>query len=181
MSRPPSLAFSHFGMFVKDLEKMRAFYCRVLGFVETDRGIARGRPIVFLSRDSREHHQIVLVEGRTGSLDDRVINQISLRTGSLADLKRLHAALREEDEASDINPTDHGNAWSLYFRDPEKNRIEVFVDAPWYVEQPRVDPLDLSLADEEIEQRTRANIENHPTFKPYADWRSEFGRKLEDA
>jgi catechol-2,3-dioxygenase len=182
MAPPPTaLSFSHFGIFVVDLAKMRDFYCRVLGFRETDRGVARGRPIVFLSRDAREHHQIVLCEGRSGSLDDRVINQISLRTDSLASLRRLLEAVRREPEVSDINPTDHGNAWSLYFRDPERNRIEVFVDAPWYVEQPRVDPLDLAQSDEAIMRRTRANVEAHPSFRPYAEWRAEFAKKLEGA
>ena len=39
---------------------------------------------------------------------------------------------------------DHGNAWSLYFRDPEGNRLEVFCDTQWYVEQPCLEDLDLS-------------------------------------
>jgi catechol 2,3-dioxygenase len=180
MSQQPStVAFSHFGFYVKDLEKMRDFYCRVLGFVETDRGIARGRPIVFLSRDPKEHHQIVLVEGRTAGVDELVINQISLRVGSLAELKQRYARVKRETDVSDINPTDHGTAWSLYFRDPEKNRIELFVDSPWYVEQPRVDPLDLEASVKEIMARTRATIEKHPSFRPIEDWQREFASKLE--
>jgi catechol-2,3-dioxygenase len=173
-----TVAFSHFGFYVKDLEKMRAFYCRVLGFVETDRGIARGRPIVFLSRDPREHHQIVLVEGRSGSLDDLVINQISLRVGSLGELRLRYQLVKRETGVSDINPTDHGTAWSLYFRDPEKNRIELFVDSPWYVQQPRVDPLDLEASETDIVARTRATIETHPSFRPIEEWRREFAAKL---
>lgn len=175
---PSTVAFSHFGFFVKDLEKMRAFYTRVLGFVETDRGVARGRPIVFLSRDPKEHHQIVLVEGRSGTLDELVINQISLRVCSLSELKRRYALVKRETDVSDINPTDHGTAWSLYFRDPEKNRIELFVDSPWYVEQPRVDPLDLEASDKEIMARTHATIEKHPSFRPIEDWQREFEAKL---
>jgi catechol-2,3-dioxygenase len=177
--RADTVAFSHFGFYVKDLAKMRDFYCRVLGFAETDRGVARGRNIVFLSRDPNEHHQIVLVEGRGGSLDDLVINQISLRVGSLAELKKRYRLVKGEAEVSDINPTDHGTAWSLYFRDPEKNRIELFVDSPWYVEQPRVDPLDLEASEEAIVARTRAAIEKHPTFRPFEEWRKEFAARLE--
>ena len=36
----------------------------------------------------------------------------------------------------------HGNAWSVYFRDPEGNRIEIFCDTEWYIEQPCVEDLD---------------------------------------
>jgi catechol 2,3-dioxygenase len=179
MPKPPqSLAFSHVGFFVKDLPRMVDFYTRVLGYIETDRGMARGRALVFLSRDPAEHHQIVLVEGRTGDLADLVINQISLRAGRLQDLRDLAKAVAAEPGVTDINPTDHGTAWSLYFRDPERNRLEIFVDAPWYVAQPRVEPLDLALSDEAIMARTRAAIETHPTFKPIADWKRGFADKI---
>lgn len=182
MSRPPkTLAFSHVGIYVRDLEKMSGFYKRVFGFVETDRGVVRGHPIVFLSRDPNEHHQIVMAEGRTGDLDDLVLNQISLRTGSLQDLRDMKAVIESEPETSDVRPVSHGNAWSVYFRDPEKNRIEVFVDTPWYSEQPVLDELDLSLSDEEIHARTLAAIEANPSFKPAKEWRAGLKKKLEDA
>lgn len=181
-AKPPRrLAFSHVGFFVKDLARMTDFYTRVLGYIETDRGVARGRNLVFLSRDPAEHHQIVLVEGRTGELADLVINQISLRAGALQDLRDLLKAVAAEPGVSDINPTDHGTAWSLYFRDPERNRIEVFVDAPWYVAQPRVEPLDLAQSDAAIMARTRAAIERHPTFMPIETWREKFADKIKAA
>ena len=95
MSHPPkSLSFSHLGFFVHDLERMERFYTDILGFVATDRGIARGRPLVFLSRDPREHHQIVLVDGRTGALDDRVINQVEKLDLSTDD-EAIHARTEE--------------------------------------------------------------------------------------
>ncbi|MDH3233884.1 MAG: VOC family protein [Alphaproteobacteria bacterium] len=178
---PKTLSFSHVGIYVRDLETMVAFYKRVFGFVETDRGVVRGHPIVFLSRDPSEHHQIVMAEGRTGDPDDLVLNQISLRTGALQDLRDLLAVVEAEPAVSDIRPVSHGNAWSIYFRDPEKNRIEVFVDTPWYSEQPVLDALDLSLSDEEIRARTLAGIEGNSSFKPIEAWREGLARKLEDA
>ena len=42
----------------------------------------------------------------------------------------------------------HGNAVSIYFRDPEGNRLEVFMDMPWYCEQPLREPIDLDQPDE---------------------------------
>ena len=141
----------------------------------------RGHPIVFLSRDPREHHQIVMAEGRTGDPDDLVLNQVSLRTGALQDLGDMLAVVEAEPAVSDIRPVSHGNAWSIYFRDPENNRIEVFVDTPWYSEQPILEALDLSLSDEEIHARTLAGIEGSPSFKPIEAWREGLARKLEDA
>ena len=180
MAKPPrTLNFSHIGIYVRDLEKMAGFYKRIFGFVETDRGIVRGHPIVFLSRDPREHHQIVLAEGRTGSSDDLVLNQISLRTGLLQDLRDLLAVIEYEGEVSDIRPISHGNAWSIYFRDPEDNRIEVFVDTPWYAEQPMLETLDLSRSDKEIRDRTRTAIEANPSFQPVEQWRNNLAKKIE--
>lgn len=179
MSSPPkTLDFSHVGIFVYDLKTMRDFYVRVLGFKETDRGIARGQPIVFLSRNPDEHHQIVFAEGRTGERDHRVVNQISLRAGGLQDLRELKANLEQEPAVTDIDPICHGNAWSVYFRDPEGNRIEVFVDSPWHCDQPMVEPLDLSLSDAEIEETTREAIKDRPGFQPLEDWKASFGEKL---
>jgi catechol-2,3-dioxygenase len=175
----PPLAFSHLGIYVYDLAKMEDFYTRVLGFIATDRGIVRGTtPIVFLSRNAEEHHQIVLAGGRTGAPTDRLVNQISLRVDSLAALRRIYEMVSKEPAVSDIDPVNHCVTWSVYFRDPEGNRIEVFVDAPWYVRQPLVEKLDLTLSDEEIAARTKARWENDPTFKPLDQWKREFAAKL---
>ena len=56
------------GMFVADLARMRDFYTRVLGFTITDEGEIdihdQKIGFVFLSRDPRDHHQIVLATGK---------------------------------------------------------------------------------------------------------------------
>jgi catechol 2,3-dioxygenase len=86
---------------------------------------------VFLSRNPDEHHQIVLVPGRDPA-HLSTINQISFRVISLPELRRIHAQLVSEPVAL-INPTNHGGSWSVYFLDPEGNRIELFVQTPWYM------------------------------------------------
>lgn len=171
MPKPPALAFSHMGIFVTDLERMRDFYARVLGFVVTDEGDLGHVQLVFLSRDPREHHQLVLASGRPDRLPFNVVNQISFRAESLADLRRLKALLRAEAGAGEVTPISHGIAWSLYFRDPEGNRIEVFVDSPWYVSQPIREPIDLDRPDEEILRETEARVRDDPSFRPLAAWR----------
>ena len=59
MTRKFSLAFSHVGLYVTDIDKMVDFYTRFLGFVVSDRGKRETGEIVFMTRDAREHHQLV--------------------------------------------------------------------------------------------------------------------------
>ena len=59
-----SLTLSHFGMFVTDINRMVEFYTRFLGFAVSDRGQNANGEIVFMTRDPREHHQIVMAAGR---------------------------------------------------------------------------------------------------------------------
>lgn len=77
-----------------------------------------------------------------------------------------------------IQTVDHGNSWSLYFRDPEVNRVEVYLDTPWHVEQPFLEPLDLSLNDENIFQSTHARLVGKPGVMPMAQWQQEMAAKL---
>src|SRR5262245_43641561 len=126
----PEFSFSHMGMFAADIARMEDFYTRVLGFTATDRGdleTPRGRfYLVFLSRDPREHHQIVLVSGRPEAMAFNPINQISFRMADFAGLREMHRRLAGE-QVKDLYPVSHGNALSVYFLDPEGNRIELFV------------------------------------------------------
>jgi catechol 2,3-dioxygenase len=173
------LSFSHVGFYVFDLPLMEAFYTRLLGFCVTDRGVARGRDLVFLSRDRNEHHQIVLVAGRVST--ETTVNQISFRLRSLEDLQRMALAVRADPGVSDVMGTDHGTAWSLYFRDPEGNRIELFVTTPWYVRQPRVEPLDLTRPVAQIVAATEAACRSDPSFRPAQEWSRDFAVRLTGA
>lgn len=177
----PGFAFSHFGMFVNDVAKMEDFYTRILEFTVTDRGQLPGpagpMDLVFLSRDPDEHHQIVLISGRPASIDFNPINQISLKGDSLATLRAMHRRLLEEG-AADIAPVTHGNALSIYVRDPEGNRLELYIDLPWYVSQPMRVPVDLSEDDASLMARLEAHARSLPDFKPRAQWRAEMARRM---
>ena len=182
MTTAPSLQFSHLGIYVTDLAKMRAFYTRAFGFTVTDEGLLE-RPdgstvrLVFLSRDPREHHQLVLADGRPQAPCFNVVNQISFRVPDLDSLRRLQALLAHE-AATELRPVTHGNAVSLYFRDPEGNRIEVFVDTPWYVTQPLAVPVDLSLDDAELLAQVHAHARSLPGFEPVEQWRSRIAERM---
>jgi catechol 2,3-dioxygenase-like lactoylglutathione lyase family enzyme len=187
MASVPRLQFSHFGMYVTDIARMEDFYTRVLGFAVTDRGPLETmsetphdkKPyLVFLSRDPRDHHQIVMVSGRPKDSGFNPINQISFRVDGLADLREMHRRVQGEPAVTEIFPVSHGNALSVYFRDPEGNRLEVFIDTPWYCHQPIRMPLDLKLSDEELWRAVEAEVRKAPDYKPVEDWRAEVTRRI---
>ncbi len=183
MSGPiPRVSFSHFGLYAADLAKMEDFYTRFMGFTVTDRG-ALPTPggkvdLVFLSRDPREHHQIVLASGRPPELPFNVVNQLSFRVDSLADLRVMHARLKDETAVRDIAPVSHGNALSVYFRDPEGNRVELFIDTPWYVTQPLRIPFDFALDDAPLMRWAEETARTLPGFRPVAEWEREMARRM---
>lgn len=172
------LAFSHVGFFVHDLPRMEDFYTRVLGFTVTDRGVVRGHDIVFTSWDPREHHQVALVAGRPQQLGFNPINQISFRVGSIEDMQAVWARVKDEAGVTDVRGTNHGNAWALYFRDPEGNRIEVFCDSDWYISQPCVEELDLSRPADRIRAESEAFCRTAPGFKPAVEFQSELAARI---
>ena len=177
----PELAFSHVGLFVHDLERMEDFYRRVLGFTVTDRGelpAPSGRVgLVFLSRDPREHHQLVLATGRPPAVEFNVVNQISFRVPGLPALRHFHAVLGDEPVSAMVVVT-HGNAISLYFRDPEGTRIELFFDTPWHCEQPVREPVDLSRSDEDILAETERLARSLPGFTSRESWMADLAGRM---
>lgn len=175
MNPAPRMALSHFGLYVSEMATMVDFYTGVLGFSVTDRARIRGADVVFLSRNPVEHHQIVLVPGRAPA-SPSTVNQISFRVVSLAELRRLHAELVAL-EVAGLNPTNHGGSWSVYFLDPEGNRIELFAQTPWYMPPVSV-PLDLTLPDDEIYRLTEAMVQSTPGHMGRAEWRAQLQHRL---
>lgn len=173
-----SLMFSHMGFCVRDLPRMARFYKEVFGFTETDSGDLGAVQLVFLSRDPTEHHQLVLASGRPADLAFNVINQISFRVPDLATLRAFLARVRADGQASDIQAVTHGNAVSVYLRDPEGNRLELFMDTPWYCEQPLREALDLDQSDDAILARCEAMARSRPKFQMRAQWQAEMARRM---
>ncbi len=181
LRRPGALTFSHMGMYVLDIERMARFYREVLGFTETDRGLLGTAQLVFLSRDPAEHHQLVLATGRPADLGFSVINQISLRVPDLATLREVRRRMQADAGAHDLASVTHGNAISIYVRDPEGNRLEVFMDCPWYCEQPLREPVDLDLPDEAVMAQAEAMARNRPRFQPRSEWMAEMAHRMGQA
>jgi catechol-2,3-dioxygenase len=167
----PVASLSHFGIHVTDAARMEEFYTKVLGLLVTDRGaLPHGPTLTFLSHDPDQHHQLVLVTGRPPGVEYNVVNQISFKVPTLADLKTLHARLREEG-VRELRVVTHGNAWSIYFPDPEGNRVELFVDTPWHTPQPFAEPFDIEASVETIMARTEAICRGREGFVSRAAWR----------
>lgn len=171
--RLDALQFSHMGFFVRDIDRMARFYGDTLGFHVTDRGLLGAAQLVFFSRHPGEHHQVVLISGRPTEPHFNPINQISMRVADLATLRLLRDRVAAEPDVSELLAATHGNAISIYFRDPEGNRLELFLDTPWYCEQPLREPIDLDRPDEEVMAQAEALARSRPRFRSRAQWRAE--------
>lgn len=165
----PGAQLTHLGIFVHDPGRMVEFYTSVFGMVVSDQGDFQGKHLTFLTGSEGEHHQVVFVRGRTGEPTTKVLGQVSFRVGSLDDL-RTFAALAAQHGATELEARNHGNSWSIYFRDPEHNVIEMYVVTPWQVRQPWRVALDLSLDDNEIVAMTERLITEDGVLVPLDDW-----------
>ena len=178
MGKLPQMQLAHVGIWVQDFERMKNFYMRMFGFGISDEGLLNGNRYAFMTRDPRDHHQVIVAEGRKPETEQTTVNQISFRCESLAQLRQVHEAVTSDEDVQQVFVTDHGNAWSVYFYDPEGNRLEAFMDTPWYINQPHRHDLDLTLSDEEIFARSEAHAKADPSFRAIEDWRAQFAEEL---
>ena len=155
---------SHVGIYCHDSDAMISYYQDVLGLTVTDRGMSTSakQPIAFMSSNVTQHHQFVLVQGRAKDAPS-TINQLSFMVESLDELRVV--ANKVTAKGGKLRQTSHGNAWSIYFMDPEGNQIEIYLDTPWHVAQPHGDPIDFAKSDSEIYAETEARVRADPTFK----------------
>ena len=139
----------HVGIYAHDIMKMRDFYTRVIGLEVADEDL-EGRGMCFLSSDPiSEHHEFVLMKGRQSDDETQIIQQISFKVPTIQDLREYKAAL--DDEGMKIDRiVSHGNAFGMYFFDPEGNRVELYYRTGFPVPQPHGDPIDLSRTDDEL-------------------------------
>jgi catechol-2,3-dioxygenase len=178
MTVPPNAQLTHVGLYVNDMDAMVSFYTGLIGLVVTDSGEFLGRDLTFLSRRADEHHQIVLVTGRQADRETVLLSQVSFRVDDLDALKHFHRRALELG-ATAMEGRNHGNSWSIYFQDPEGNRVEMYTPTPWYVSQPWRVPLDIREDNEVIEATTRKLVQESARWGPVEDWRAELAARLE--
>lgn len=182
MVSTPKLRLTHLALFTRDLDKMVDFYTNALGLTVTDQGEAQSAPVkmVFMSSDPGEHHQFVLVSGRPDYATFNVAQQISFLVDSLDELRTTRD--RVAAAGLEINrTTTHGNAWSIYFNDPDDNQIEIYTHSPWHVPQPHGHPFDLSLSNDEIMKQTEAHCRADPGFMPVAQRQKQMEKIMASA
>jgi catechol 2,3-dioxygenase len=151
------LGLGHVGIYTQDLERMVSFYRDFLGMTVTKQNWEAG--MVFLSAEPQAaDHEIALMRGRPSSEDPHLINQISMRVGSLADVREFHQRLKAEGYKIH-RVVGHASAIGCYFADPENNTTEVFwlTGLPCWV--PTGDPVDLEKDDDEILAQVHAQWE----------------------
>jgi catechol 2,3-dioxygenase-like lactoylglutathione lyase family enzyme len=142
---PQITGLGHVGLYCDDLEKMRDFYARVLGLTISDEDLGRG--ICFLSADpTAEHHELALVRAREPGQKTHNVQQVSFKVKSLDDVRAYHRRLQDAGMKIDRTVT-HGIACSVYFFDPEDNRIELYYTTPYKVRQPFGESIDLDEPD----------------------------------
>ena len=168
---------THVGINVVDVDRMADFYTRVMGMTVSDRGLSERLQcnFVFMTHDPSAHHQVILVEGRPKDAVSTV-NQISFLVGSLDELRVANEQIKSE--GIETRPIDHGNAWSVYFPDPEDNLVEVYLDSPFHVRQPHGVPLDLSLTNEDIIRATQERIAGGDDFMSRDQWSARMADRI---
>lgn len=147
-------SLGHVGIYVKDVECSVTFYRDILGLQVSDRS---PRGAVFMTAQDRlaEHHEVLLAPGREG--DAKILQQISFRCGSLADVKEFYRIFLKRQVPIQRVVT-HGNTVSIYFEDPDGNSVEVYWPTGIDVPQPFGQPMDLTKSDDEILNRVRQLI-----------------------
>lgn len=74
------------------------------------------------------------------------VQQISFKVQSLDDVRTFYHRLCDAGMKIDRTVT-HGIACSVYFYDPEDNRIELYYTTPYKIRQPLGEPIDLDQPD----------------------------------
>ncbi len=138
----------HLGLFCEDLEKMRDFYSRFMGLTITDEDLERG--ICFLSANPKgEHHELALAKLGANAQPTQYLQQMSFIVESMEDLTDFYHRIQEEGYRIDRTVT-HGISCSIYFYDPEDNRIELYYKTGYNVRQPLGEEIDLDESAQEI-------------------------------
>jgi catechol-2,3-dioxygenase len=117
----------HIVLKVKDARASSAFYTRALGLKVAHEDFERGT--VFLSFGD-QHHDLALFQLATGEAPGPAqpgLHHTAWQLGSFAELQAAHRELRELGIPVE-STVEHNVTRSVYFHDPDGNRVELYCD-----------------------------------------------------
>ncbi len=123
-------AIGHCAIAATDIPRMEAFYRDVLGFQVLERDPEHGG--VFLNLDGTSHTIDLFPMGALGTTPAQQgtpIVHIAFKVRSYAALKQAHTTLVAH-KVQIQALLDHTNQRSIYFADPEGNRLELYFERP---------------------------------------------------
>ena len=120
----------HVVITVSNLERSARFYRDVLGLHETGRLGERG--MFFAGGNNRTHHELLIQAVPNGQPIPKEphigLSHMAFKIGTNDDeLKEAHKRFLEAEVEID-SITDHGVTHSIYVKDPDGHRVEVFID-----------------------------------------------------
>ena len=117
----------HVVLKVRDAGKSRDFYTRTLGLKVAHEDLERGT--VFLSF-GKEHHDLALFQlasGETPGPTQPGLHHMAWQLGSFEELQAAYRDLKAMGVAVE-STIEHNVTRSVYFRDPDGNRVELYCD-----------------------------------------------------
>jgi catechol-2,3-dioxygenase len=119
----------HIVLRVRDLERSKRFYTRVLGLRLT--GEIEGRMAFFAAgEDSHDLAVMAIGEQAPSPEPDRVgLYHFAYQVASAAELKDWYSHLKAND-VTIVGSTDHGVSQGIYFLDPDGNELELSYEVP---------------------------------------------------
>jgi catechol 2,3-dioxygenase len=117
----------HIVLKVRDAQKSKEFYTRALGLKVAHEDRERGA--VFLSFGI-QHHDLALFQlatGETPQPHQPGLHHTAWQVGSFAELQAAHRELRELGIPVE-STIEHNVTRSVYFHDPDGNRVELYCD-----------------------------------------------------
>ena len=122
MAKPKRVG--HLVLNVKNLDESTKFYSEVLGFE-----IALQRPTGTFLTCGKIHHDLALFQAPEGAMPvtegQLGLNHFAVQVEDINDLKEVYDELKDSGASMD-RYTVHGMTSSIYFFDPDGNKIEFF-------------------------------------------------------